>query len=96
MVKNTIINAQIEALNAKIKHSKSEDLENFKSEIKQFLEEEIASRYYFQNGRLEASLKDDTELKEAIALLNDMDKYKKVLTTITKADKPFYNDKPKK
>ncbi|MBK7181633.1 MAG: S41 family peptidase [Bacteroidetes bacterium] len=90
------VNAQIEALNAKIKHSKSEDLENFKSEIKQFLEEEIASRYYFQNGRLEASLKDDTELKEAIALLNDMDKYKKVLTTITKADKPFYNDKPKK
>jgi carboxyl-terminal processing protease len=90
------VNAQIEALNAKIKHSKSEDLENFKSEIKQFLEEEIASRYYFQNGRLEASLKDDMELKEAIALLNDMDKYKKVLTTITKADKPFYNDKPKK
>jgi carboxyl-terminal processing protease len=90
------VNAQIEALNAKIKHSKSEDLENFKSEIKQFLEEEIASRYYFQNGRLEASLKDDMELKEAIALLNDTDKYKKVLTTIAKADKPFYNDKQKK
>ncbi len=90
------VNAQIEALNAKIKHSKSEDLENFKAEIKQFIEEEIASRYYFQNGRLEASLKDDTELKEAIAVLNDSEKYKKILTTINKAEKPFYNEKPKK
>lgn len=90
------VNAQIEALNAKIKHSKSEDLENFKAEIKQFIEEEIASRYYFQNGRLEASLKDDIELKEAIAVLNDTDKYKKILTTINKAEKPFYNEKQKK
>ncbi len=90
------VNAQIEALNAKIKHSKSEDLENFKAEIKQFIEEEIASRYYFQNGRLEASLKDDTELKEAIAVLNDSEKYKKILTTINKAEKPVYNEKPKK
>jgi carboxyl-terminal processing protease len=90
------VNAQIEALNAKIKHSKSEDLINFKSEIKQFIEEEIASRYYFQNGRLEASLKDDLEVKEAITLLNDMDKYKKVLTTIGKSERPFFNEKPKK
>jgi carboxyl-terminal processing protease len=90
------VNAQIEALNAKIKHSKSEDLINFKSEIKQFIEEEIASRYYFQNGRLEASLKGDLEVKEAITLLNDMDKYKKVLTTIGKSERPFFNEKPKK
>jgi carboxyl-terminal processing protease len=90
------INADIDALKAKIMHNKKEDLIKFKPEVKQFLEEEIATRYYFQNGRIEASLKDDPELKEAIAVLNDADRYKKILTTIVKADKPMYNpDKTK-
>ena len=90
------ISADIDALKAKIAHSKKDDLVKYKAEIKQFLEEEIASRYYFQNGRLEASMKDDDELKEALAVLNDNARYTKILTTIGKADKPFYNpDKQK-
>ncbi|MCE3280638.1 MAG: peptidase [Bacteroidetes bacterium] len=87
------INADLEALKLKIMHNKKDDLVKYKHEIKQFLEEEIASRYYFQNGRLEASMKDDPELKEAIALLADNDKYAKILTTIGKAEKPFYDAK---
>ena len=90
------IGGDIDALKTKIKHNKKDDLVKFKPEIKQFLEEEIASRYYFQNGRLEASLRDDPELTQAISVLNDSDKYKKVLTTIVKAEKPMYNpDKTK-
>lgn len=89
------ISADIDALKAKVLHNKKEDLIKYGPEIRQFLEEEIASRYYFQNGRLEASFKDDKELKEGIALLNDMERYKKILTTIVKADKPFNNDKDK-
>lgn len=89
------ISADIEALRSKIIHNKKEDLVKYSAEIRQFLEEEIASRYYFQNGRLEASFKDDKELKESIALLNDESRYKKVLTTVVKADKPFSADKEK-
>lgn len=89
------ISADIEALRSKIIHNKKEDLVKYGPEIRQFLEEEIASRYYFQNGRLEASFKDDKELKESIALLNDENRYKKILTTIVKADKPFSSDKEK-
>lgn len=85
------ISADIEALKTKIMHNKKDDLIKYKPEIKQFLEEEIASRYFFQNGRLEASLKDDPELKEAITVLNDAEQYKKILTTIVKAEKPMYN-----
>jgi carboxyl-terminal processing protease len=85
------INPDIEALKAKIMHNKKDDLQKFKPEIKQFLEEEIASRYYFQNGRLEASLKDDPEVKEALAVLSDNSKYTKILTTIGKAEKPFFD-----
>ncbi len=89
------IKSDIEALKAKIMHNKSEDLMKYKPEIKQFLEEEISSRYYYQNGRMEASLKDDPELKEALVLLSDSNKYSKILTTIVKAEKPFYDDKSK-
>jgi carboxyl-terminal processing protease len=80
---------EIEVFQSKIKASKKNDLTEFKPEIKQFLEEEIASRYYFQNGRLEASLKDDDELKAAKEILMDANRYKTILTTIVKAEKPF-------
>ncbi|MCW3083938.1 MAG: peptidase [Bacteroidetes bacterium] len=86
------ISADIDALKVKIAHNKKDDLVKYKAEIKEFLEEEIASRYYFQNGRLEASMKDDDELIAAIALLSDNIRYNKILTTIVKADKPFYED----
>jgi carboxyl-terminal processing protease len=90
------LKTDIDALQAKVMHNKKEDLVKFKPEIKQFLEEEIASRYYFQNGRLESSLKDDNELKEAVAILNDQDRYKKILTTIVKSEKPMHDaDKSK-
>lgn len=89
------ISADIEALKLKIIHNKKEDLVKYSPEIKEFLEEEIASRYYFQNGRLESSFKDDKEIKEGIALLNDGERYKRILTTIVKSDKPFNADKDK-
>ncbi len=85
------IKADIDALKIKVMHHKKEDLVKYKPEIKQFLEEEIASRYYFQKGRLEASLKDDIELKEAVNVLGDKERYEKLITTIAKAEKPFYN-----
>lgn len=90
------IKADIDALKAKVTHNKKDDLVKHKPEIRQFLEEEIVSRYYFQNGRLEASLKEDIDLKEAVALLNDKERYKTILTTIVKSEKPLYNaDKDK-
>ncbi len=86
-----VILADIDALKNKVMHHKKDDLVKYEPEIKQFLEEEIASRYYFQNGRLESSLKEDLELKEAETVLNDKLRYDKLITTIVKAEKPFYN-----
>lgn len=85
-----VLKADIDALRVKVMHNKKDDLVNYKSEIKQFLEEEIVSRYFFQNGRLEASLKEDIDLKEAIALLNDETRYKAILTTVVKSEKPMF------
>lgn len=93
-----IINTDIDALKAKITHNKKDDVIQHKEEIKQYLEEEIASRYYFQKGRLESSFKDDKELTAAITLLKNAPDYNKILTTITKIDKPSNSgsDKQKK
>ena len=52
-------------------HNKKDDLVKFKSEIKELLQDEIASRYYFQNGRIEASFDYDPDVKKGIEALKD-------------------------
>lgn len=83
------IKSEYENLQTKMNHDKKEDLTKYKSEISEFLEEEIASRYYFQDGREEASMKYDDELAEAKSLLRNPTKYKSILTTINKPERPF-------
>ena len=80
---------EFEMLKGKIIHNKSGDLDSFKEELKMLLESEIASRYYFQTGRLEAALKYDPELKEAVAILSDQKKYQEILTKIEETDRPL-------
>lgn len=89
------ISAEYEALRTKMIRNKKDDLVKFKDEIKDLLEEEIASRYFFQRGRMEADLKDDAEVKEALAVLSDQPKYTTILTTVGKAERPFYAEKLK-
>lgn len=73
------IKTEYEALKNKIMHNKKEDLEKFKDEIKLLLKEEIVSRYYFQKGRLEATLAADQEVKKALEVLKDDITYKGIL-----------------
>jgi carboxyl-terminal processing protease len=85
----TNIKAEYENLGAKITADKKDDLLKNKEEIKQFIEEEIASRYYFQMGRLGQGVKADKDIKVAVDVLNNEEKLKRVLTTIDKPTKPF-------
>jgi len=73
------IKTDYDDLKSKIEANKKEDLAKYKTEIKDILEEEIASRYYFQRGRLESALRDDNELKEAIKVLNDKQLYESIV-----------------
>lgn len=74
------LNTEYELLLAKLKRNKNNDLDKYKAEILQVLEEEIASRYYFEKARIEASFDNDIEIKEAIALLKDTSKYNALLS----------------
>lgn len=55
---------------AKIRPKKETDLDKFKGEIKEFLENEIVSRYYFQNGRIRYDLKHDPAVKRSLEVLS--------------------------
>ena len=63
------------------KPSKERDLMKFKDEIKALLEDEIIGRYYFQTGRIEHALLDDSYILEAIKILNDSERYNQILGT---------------
>lgn len=71
--------AEFEQLKNKMMHDKQKDLMKHKSEIIQLLEEEIASRYFYQKGRIEASFDGDTELITAIDVIKDKKLYNSVL-----------------
>ena len=57
----------------------SKDLKKHNKEIKFFLENEFISRKHFQKGRMEASIKEDPYVKEAIDVFNNTTKYNQIL-----------------
>ena len=75
-----LVKNEAEILKTKLAHDKNKDLQVFKEEIKQSVFQEIASRYYFQKGRIKALLISDPVIKEAIAVLQDKTRYKLVLS----------------
>ncbi|OOQ57543.1 S41 family peptidase [Mucilaginibacter pedocola] len=79
------IQAEYDGLKAKMAASKKNDLQLHKEEIKQVLENEIASRYYYEKGRYEANFKYDKELAQAIKTMQD----KAQLASILKGEGSF-------
>jgi carboxyl-terminal processing protease len=65
------IQAEYDALKAKMEASKKNDLQAHKDEIKQVLENEIVSRYYYDSGRYRANFKYDKELAEAVKTMKN-------------------------
>lgn len=70
---------EFDALRKKLGHDKEKDLQTFSPEIKGLLFEEVASRYFYQKGRILASLEDDPELSKAIEVLQHPEQYSTVL-----------------
>lgn len=83
------IKKEYDALVQKMAENKKDDLIRFKPEIKEFIEEEIISRFDFEKGRIENGLRYDTDVMEGTKLLADKERMKTILTTIEKPTKPF-------
>ena len=60
---------ELNALESKLAHNNKKDLNNFSVEIIQLLKEEISVRYYYQKGRIQASIVNDKEVTRAMEIL---------------------------
>ncbi|MCR5659180.1 MAG: S41 family peptidase [Bacteroidales bacterium] len=77
------IQPQIEQLEKNFAAEKENDLISNRKDIEELLRSEIVGRYYFQKGRIVASLKDDPDLKRAFEILlntNGKDEYHSILS----------------
>lgn len=73
---------EFDILEEKLKQKKNKDLYLFREDIQKVLENEIISRYFYQRGRIEATLAADEVIKEAKAVLNDGSKYERILRPV--------------
>ncbi|MCD6065878.1 MAG: C-terminal processing peptidase [Bacteroidetes bacterium] len=87
------IKMQYEALKSKMQESKKDDFNKFRTEIKRLLEQEIVSRFHYESGRLEAGIKYDPEIAEALKLAADNERIKTILLKIEKPTRPFNQNK---
>jgi carboxyl-terminal processing protease len=68
-----------DALEKQLNHNVASDLDKHEQVLRQVLEADIISAYYYQRGAIEAALNYDKQVKEAIRLLKATDEYKKRL-----------------
>ncbi|MBR4198320.1 MAG: S41 family peptidase [Bacteroidales bacterium] len=73
------IEKELSDLEKKLQSDKLVDLDKNKEEVKQLIEAEILTRYYYEKGRTEGMLKYDNVLHKAIQVLSDKDGYNKIL-----------------
>ena len=74
------IKTEYDALKTKLTINKKDDLYKYKDEIIFILKNEIVSRYYYQEGKIEAALQGDPVLEEALKVLRDRKRYDAILS----------------
>lgn len=73
------IDAELKAIESKIKSDKKNDLLKHKDEIVDEIERAIIARYYYEKGKIKIGLRNDIEIQEAIKVLEDPTRYKSLL-----------------
>ncbi|MGE5423801.1 MAG: S41 family peptidase [Syntrophothermus sp.] len=73
------IKNEYEVLHTQMINDKKGDLDKHQDQVKDLLKYEIISRYYFQKGKVVASLKTDKDIIEAKKTLLDQSLYKSIL-----------------
>ena len=70
---------QLESLEKRLQDDKENDLIKNRRDIEELLRLEIVGRYYYQVGRIMASLENDEDLEEAFNVLLNKNKYESIL-----------------
>ncbi len=74
------IKEEYDHLYIRMEKDKQEDLNKYSNQIKELLQMEIVTRYYYQKGKIIAALKHDPEITDAIAAIKDTEKYGGILS----------------
>ena len=77
-----LLKPEYDALQLKLNAQKKKDLSLYKDLIAQLIKEEIVSRYYYQTGRIEASLYNDKFIDKAMEVLLAPEKYSAILQPV--------------
>ena len=70
---------EFEAIHEQLVVTKDDDLAQYSEEVKLLLEMDIVGRYYYNEGRIIASLENDPEIDKALEILNDPATYYGIL-----------------
>ena len=84
---------EFKALEKKLNHNLDRDLDYFAKPIKEYISQEIVTRYFYQRGAAMERLKDDTDLEEAIKILQNPVRYREILSAPVKKDEPVKKEK---
>lgn len=87
---------EFKALEKKLNHNLDRDLDYFAKPIKEYISQEIVTRYFYQRGAAMERLKDDTDLEEAIKILQNPVRYREILSAPVKKDEPVKKEEVKK
>ena len=87
---------EFKALEKKLNHNLDRDLDYFAKPIKEYISQEIVTRYFYQRGAVMERLKDDTDLEEAIKVLQNPVRYREILSALVKKDEPAKKEETKK
>ncbi len=71
---------ELDHMKRELDEHKKNDIFKYRPEIEEALRVEIAQRYYYRTGRIEASLVEDQAPREAIRVLLDLEQYSDILT----------------
>ena len=74
-----LLQTELAELEAQLRREKERDLIKHQALIQRLLEREIARRYYYASGEIQADFDKDPELAEAVRLLDDPARYRALL-----------------
>lgn len=87
---------EFKALEKKLNHNLDRDLDYFAKPIKEYISQEIVTRYFYQRGAAMERLRDDTDLEEAIKVLQNPVRYREILSAPVKKDELAKKEETKK
>ena len=73
------VTAEIDQIKSAVDKEKANQVKKHEKEILRAIEKDVLGRYYFETGLVRHQLKNDPELAQAIAILNDPSKYTSIL-----------------